>query len=461
MAGSPLQDDLNIERELKALPLETAALLGAADSGRIVSRWLAGILGAVVLALFLPWQQSVRGSGTVTALDPSDRPQLLPSRIDGRIEAWYVREGQYVRRGDSIARISEIKDDYLNPAVLPLTRQQQGAKEAAIRDKRDKAAALADLAAQLVVQQEIKTRQVRNKIEQGRAELRQAVLEDSVARDQLRRREQLFRDTLGLVSVNDLQTFQVRAQTAAAKLVDKQQALAIYEAELAGLPADYGEKIAKTRSDRAATLAEVEEGNADVAKLRDKVGALSARRDFALIRAPQDGYVVRATRAGQGEIIKAGDPIVTVQPARPDKAVELYVKPMDVVLLRPGRHVRVFFDGWPALQISGWPQVAVGTFGATVAVIDQFPSKGGTFRVLLVPDTTHDAAWPEQLRLGTGVQGWAMLDNVTVGWELWRQLNGFPLSISAEQALPGDEVAGKGGAIPAPAGGDAGGGGKK
>jgi hypothetical protein len=77
-----------------------------------------------------------------------------------------------------------------------------------------------------------------------------------------------------------------------------------------------------------------------------------------------------------------------------------------------------------------------------------------------VPDTTHDAPWPEQLRLGTGVQGWAMLDNVTVGWELWRQLNGFPLSISAEQALPGDEVAGKGGALPS-SGGATGGGGKK
>ncbi|MFN5200776.1 MAG: HlyD family efflux transporter periplasmic adaptor subunit, partial [Gemmatimonas sp.] len=161
-----------------------------------------------------------------------------------------------------------------------------------------------------------------------------------------------------------------------------------------------------------------------------------------MIEAPQDGYVVRATRAGQGEIVKAGEPIVSIQPARPRKAVELYVKPMDVALLKPGRHVRVFFDGWPALQISGWPQVAVGTFGAQVAVIDQFPSADGRFRVLLVPDTTHDEDWPAQLRLGTGAEGWAMLDNVTVGWELWRQLNGFPLSIKPGDALSGDEVAG-------------------
>jgi hypothetical protein len=144
--------------------------------------------------------------------------------------------------------------------------------------------------------------------------------------------------------------------------------------------------------------------------------------------------------------VKAGEPIVTIQPARPSKAVELFVKPMDVALLKPGRHVRIFFDGWPALQISGWPQVASGTFGAQVVVIDQFPNRAGQFRVLLVPDTTHDEPWPAQVRLGTGVQGWAMLDNVTVGWEIWRQLNGFPLSINPNDALPADAVAGgKGG----------------
>ena len=434
--------DIDIERELKALPLETTALLNKADSGRVVSRWLLGLLVTLALVMFLPWQQNVQGNGAVTALSPADRPQQLQTRIDGRIEAWFVSEGQYVKKGDPIVRISEIKEDYLNPNVLPLTRQQQEAKESAIGEKLNKAAALAQQVEQLEQQREFKVQQTQNKLLQYQAEVRQATLEDSVARDQLRRRERLFRDTLGLVSVNDLQTFQIRVQSAAAKLVEKQQMLAITQTDLASIPAEYGEKIAKSRSDRAATLAEVSEGRSDVAKLKDKVGSLTLRNSFYVIEAPQDGYVVRATRAGQGEIVKAGEPIVTVQPARPRKAVELYVKPMDVALLKPGRHVRVFFDGWPALQISGWPQVAVGTFGAQVVVIDQFPSSDGRFRVLLVPDTTHDEPWPAQLRLGTGVEGWAMLDNVTVGWELWRQLNGFPLSIKPNDALPGDAVAG-------------------
>jgi membrane fusion protein, adhesin transport system len=434
--------DLDIDRELKSLPLETATLLGAAENSRVVSRWLIGILVVLVAIMFLPWQQNVQGNGMVTALSPADRPQQLQSRIDGRIEAWFVSEGQFVKKGDSIVRISEIKEEYLNPNVLPLTQQQQDAKESAIAEKLNKAAALAQQIDQLEQQRGFKLQQTANKVLQYQAEVQQAILEDSVARDQLRRRERLFRDSLGLVSVNDLQTFQIRAQSASAKLVEKQQMLAITQTDLQSIPAEYGEKISKSRSDRAATLAEVSEGRSDVAKLKDKVGSLTLRNSFYVIEAPQDGYVVRATRAGQGEIVKAGEPIVSVQPARPRKAVELYVKPMDVALLKPGRHVRVFFDGWPALQISGWPQVAVGTFGAQVAVIDQFPSTDGRFRVLLVPDTTHDADWPAQLRLGTGAEGWAMLDNVTVGWELWRQLNGFPLSIKPGDALPADAVAG-------------------
>lgn len=434
--------DLDIERELKHLPLETTALLGTANSGRIVSRWLLGILITLFLMLLLPWQQSVSGTGRITALSPVDRPQLLQTRIDGRIEAWFVSEGQFVHKGDSIVRISEIKEDYLNPQVLPLTQQQQQAKQVVIAEKLNKATALAQQIVQLERQRELKTQQTAAKVQQYRAELRQATLEDSVASDQLRRRERLFRDTLGLVSVNDLQSFQLRAQSAAAKLVEKQQLLSIAETDVVSVPVEYGEKIAKAKSERAATLAEVSESRSEAAKLQDKVGALSLRNAFYVIEAPQDGYVVRATRAGQGEIVKAGDPIASVQPAHPQKAVELYVKPMDVALLRPGRQVRVFFDGWPALQVSGWPQVAVGTFGASVAVIDQFPSSDGRFRVLLVQDTTRDAAWPAQLRLGTGVDGWAMLDHVTVGWEIWRQINGFPLSIKSSDALPADAVAG-------------------
>jgi membrane fusion protein, adhesin transport system len=109
------------------------------------------------------------------------------------------------------------------------------------------------------------------------------------------------------------------------------------------------------------------------------------------------------------------------------------VKAMDVPLISKGRRVRIEFDGFPALQFSGWPSISVGTFGGTIEVIDYVNTKPGEFRILVIPDL-KDIPWPKQVRMGSGIKGWVMLDDVSVWYELWRQLNGFPPSLYQEPA---------------------------
>ncbi len=433
------------------LPLRSSRLLYESQSYRVVARWVVGLFVAIVLAAFLPWQQNVQGTGVLSALSPSDRPQTLPSRIDGRIERWFVAEGQFVARGTPIVQISEIKDEYMDPEVVTRTREELAAKSSAVQDKRRKAAALAEQIEALEDVLELKLEQARNKVVQLNAVVAQVTLEDSIATDQFARRDSLYRSPLGLVSLNDLQSSRMRAQSASAALVQRRNELLNAEIELRSLEAEYREKIEKARSDRSGTLAEVGEGEAEIAKLRNKVSSLEVRQSYYRIEAPQDGYVVKAMRQGVGELVKAGEPIVTVQPATPRQAVELYVRAMDVPLLRAGRKVRLTFDGWPALQFSGWPSVAVGTFGGEVAVIDQVASTNGQFRVLVVPDP-DDEPWPAQLRAGSGVYGWAMLDTVRVWFEIWRQLNGFPPSIDPS-AAEGSTGGYAGGMTPAKGGG--------
>jgi multidrug efflux pump subunit AcrA (membrane-fusion protein) len=183
-------------------------------------------------------------------------------------------------------------------------------------------------------------------------------------------------------------------------------------------------------------MSDIGEGSADVAKLRQNVQNLEIRNGFYIVRAPQNGTIIRAARAGIGEQLKEGETVVTIMPAAAQQAVALMVKPMDVPLLSVGRKVRLQFDGWPALQFAGWPSVSVGTFGGTVAVIDRTPGPKGDFRVLVVPDSK----WPTQLRLGSGVLGWAMLDEVRVGFEIWRRINGFPPSLrnASDEGFGGD-----------------------
>ena len=179
-----------------------------------------------------------------------------------------------------------------------------------------------------------------------------------------------------------------------------------------------------------------------IAKMRNELANLSIRAGYYQITAPQDGYVVRALKEGIGEIIKEGEPIVTVMPDAPALAAELYVKPMDIPLLRVGRRVRLQFDGWPALVFSGWPGTSFGTFGGIVSVIDNIDSQG-QYRILVTPDPEHEA-WPQPLRVGSGVYGWALLDDVPIWYELWRQVNGFPPNYVGGP-VAGADKAGKGG----------------
>lgn len=432
------------EQAVTPLPLNTARLLQAQASYRTLQLWLGGIGIAMLLILFLPWQQNVQGTGVVSALSPQDRPQTLPSRIDGRIERWMVPEGTFVRAGTPIVQISEVKDEYMDPEVVERTTEQMDAKSQANRDKRGKVEAYAKQIVALEQALAFKQQQLRNKVQQYTAALEQATLDDSIATDQYRRRQALFESPLGLISLNDLQSSRLKAQLATAKLVEKRNELANAQVDLEGVEAEYREKIEKARAEQLSTMAEIQEGVSEISKLRNKVASLNVRRGYYVVTAPQDGYVVKAMKQGIGELVKPGDPLVTVQPSATGRAVELFVRPMDVPLLRVGRKVRLIFDGWPALQFSGWPSVSVGTFGGEVAVIDQVASPNGQFRVLVVPDSA-DEPWPQQLRLGSGVYGWAALNTVRVWFEIWRQLNGFPPSINlseVEGAAPAKQGAG-------------------
>ena len=423
---------------IELAPLYAATLLGSSDSHHKVSRLLLVLFVMVVGVLFLPWQQNVQGTGFVTALRPQDRPQSVPTVIAGRIERWHVAEGDFVRKGARLVDISEVKDSYLDPRTLERYGDQVSGKKESLEAKRAKVAALGRQTVALEQTREFSIAKGRNTVSQYEASLRSAETDSLVAQRQLDRNQQLFDE--GLKSRADLEAYITKAQSVYATVVEKRQELQNARIELDAYVAEYGEKLAKTSSDLNATRAEIGEGRADLAKLETQYASLSLRNEMYRLVAPQDGYVVRALRSGLGEQLKEGDPVVTIMPADPQPAVEIYVKAMDVPLLRPGRKVRLQFDGWPVLQFSGWPSVAVGTFGGEIRVIDLTTSADGKYRVLVVPDTTQEP-WPKQVRVGSGVFGWAMLDSVRIWFELWRQLNGFPPSINpnnpANTSTPG------------------------
>ncbi|MEM6842370.1 MAG: biotin/lipoyl-binding protein [Bacteroidota bacterium] len=433
--------------------LESMNVLQSPRAGRVLAKWLGGIGIFLFLVLFLPWQQNINATGEVTALSPENRPQTIQSAIPGQITNWLVSEGEYVQQGDTILKIRDVKDKFFDPQLLTRLQSQIEAKVASIEAKEQKAYALERQIAALREALQLKLKQARNKVTQN--ELK--VISDStdfvaegvnndIAKNQLERQQVLYDQ--GLKSLTEFQQKEQKYQQTQAKLISSenkylatQNELINAQIELNSIQADYLEKISKAESDLSLTRAELYDAEGALVKQRNEYANVEERLDRYSIIAPQDGFVVKALKTGIGETIKEGEGVVTVMPRNPDKAVELYVKPMDVPLLETGRHVRLEFDGWPALQFSGWPSVAVGTFGGVVQVIDyvETDNKAGKYRILVTPDPSNDGDWPEQLRLGSGVKGFAMLNDVPLWYELWRLYNGFPPSLEEEpDAMPSD-----------------------
>lgn len=403
--------------------LESVRLLSRQPSLRTLLLWIGGVAAVVLLVAFLPWQQNVAGAGEVTALQPADRPQEAVAAIGGRISEWYVQEGDSVRVGDPIVALAEVKQEYLDPLTLDRYTEQLEAKRRSVIEKRAKAAALADQAIALDSLRTLARIRADNRIQQITATLAAAQLEDSIATVQAERVQQLFND--GLRSMVEVEAARQRQQRASALATEQRAALLTVRAERAAVDADYAEKIAKVESDRRATLAEVADGMADIAKLATGEANISERQDLLVVRAPRDGIVVRALRAGIGEVVKDGEAVATVQAANPELAVAMQVNARDVPLIRVGDEVRLEFAGWPALQFSGWPNASLGTFGGRVVVVDQVALPNGYYRVLVGPDPAQPS-WPRELLMGSGVRGWAMLREVRVWFEVWRTINGFP-----------------------------------
>jgi multidrug resistance efflux pump len=420
--------------------MSSSEVLNTPKAAKILRYWLTGFCILFFIVLFLPWQQNITAEGSVTALTPQDRPQTVESAIAGRIRRWYVREGQTVRKGDTILTLDEIKEKYFDPQLITRLDEQIQGKEDGIRSYQAKIVNYQNQTAALEQALVLLLDQQKNKITQIRAKIRSDSADLEAEKNQfafVRRQEQVGKDQYdkGLMSLIAYESRKAKFQETNAKVVSLENKLLqarqeylIATTELTVKQAEYREKIAKAQSDLNASRASVADGQTELAKLRNERANMSIRNEQYVLRAPQDGMVVKALKAGIGETIKEQEAVVTIMPANPSVAVELYVKPMDVPLLSIGREVRLEFDGWPALQFSGWPNVAVGTFGGNISVIDAVDSKEGKYRLLVSPKPGDDP-WPVQLRQGSSVYGWAMLDDVPIWYEIWRQLNGFPPSL--------------------------------
>jgi multidrug resistance efflux pump len=395
------------------------------------------IAGCVLLFMFLPWTQNIKSEGSVTTMRQEQRPQQINTILPGRIVKWWVKEGDYVKQGDTILQLAEIKDDYLDPNLMTRTKEQIEAEKSSIDFYQNKVTTAEQQVKALQAEQSLKLQAIDNKIIQTRRKVQSDSMKLTAAQNEMKVADRQLEGATkmyeqGVIPLTEFERRKVIHQNANAKLVGSQndynnskQDLLIIQLERNAAIQDYAEKIAKVQGDRFQSQSQIAGGQSKVAKLQNQFDNYRIRSGQYYILAPQDGQIIKAKRAGINEIVKEGEMITEVVPKTYQAAAEIWVKPMDLQLLRVGQPVRFMFDGFPAIVFSGWPQASYGTFGGKVFAIESNVSKNGMFRVLVEEDA-KDKPWPKNLKMGTGLYSFALLKDVPIWYELWRQINGFP-----------------------------------
>lgn len=323
--------------------------LNLVESSRTFKRLSALLSALFILCLtsliFVPWQQTARGTGRVVAFSPSDRQQNIDAPVEGRLGKWFVHEGSIVKEGDPIVEIFDNDPDILSRLKVE--------REALLK------------------------------------RLNTARMAAETAKINVERQKDLFE-----------------------KGISSRRAYELAELE-----------YARYLTDEANSSAEL-----------SRIEVRVARQAMQSVKAPRAGTILRRMAGQESELVKAGDVLAVLVPETESRAVELWIDGNDIPLIEEGRRVRLQFEGWPAIQFSGWPSVAVGTFGGRVSFIDPTDNGYGKFRILVVPEPGE--RWPSAryLRQGVRANGWALLNQVTLGYELWRQFNGFPPALPENHA---------------------------
>lgn len=311
---------------------------------RVLSRMVLSFLIFISICFVLvPWRQTSKGTGRVTAFDPNQRIQMITAPVTGVLEEWLVNEGQVVKKGEPLVRIVDNDPNYLERLKL----------------ERDAAIKSYDAA--------------------------RSSTEASLSNYQ----RQLSLEKEGLSSRKDVEASKITYQ-----------------------------KLIAEEADAAASLAQKE--------------VKFSRWQTQIVNAPADGTLLRIMTSSGAVNISQGQDLAYFVPDTEEPAAEIFVVANDMPLISVGRRVRLQFEGWPSVQFSGFPSVAIGSFSGVVKAVDPSVSDMGLFRVLVVKDPEDKQPWPSQiyLRQGTRVVGLVLLDTVSLGYELWRQVNGFPKSMS-------------------------------
>lgn len=421
--GAPRDPALPLLDDVAELP---AILRVASLQRQSWWRWLLppAILMCLVAVAFMPWQQSVSGSGRVVAYDPLERLVTVEAPLAGRVQRAHVVEGQKVLRNQLLF---EIVDN--DPNLLTNLRLQ---RDEVVRRREASSNRIAEVTALIEEQQ----RSLAESLEAARQRIAAAEIAAETARLQFERIKDLYENRFGLASQRDYELSLLGQRSTAAEL---ESARAAYRQR----EADGNAAISVSRANRESARSDLASAAQAVTQLDIQISQTSMQRVFA----PRDGIVFRV-QANEGSFLSPRSPLCTIIPETESRMVEVWLDGNDMPLaygrstnsasgeVRAGSDVRIQFEGWPAIALVGPYRSPRGTFGGEVVLVDPLDNGKGKFRVLVAPKpdlienggAPRPELWPPPAKLRQGVRAhaWVLAAQVPLWYEAWRLLNGFP-----------------------------------
>ena len=409
---------------------------------RLAKLLLILLLVSALAMLVLPWQQTSRGTGSVVAYAPQERQQTIDAPAKGVVAeiAKGLFEGSKVKKGDFILQIQpfaanmvtqlngQMRDLEIKEETLKFKADAQDQMITGFTEARDFAVSAAT--------EMVKSAQA--KLDSKRELLPGYEAKKLQARLNFERQNGLAMQ--GLKPVKEIEKFRKEWDVAISDVESIQRDIQSLENELQSKVEQVEEKrrLAQTKIDYAKAMYQDAIGSAatvrkDLREIEMKLGTT----ERLVVRAPRDGTIYRMPLYELGQTIKEGQSLLTLVPDTTQNAVQLMINGNDLPFVQIDQEVRLQFEGWPSVQVAGWPSVAIGAFSGKVASIDAADTGKGEFRILVLPTDDPDLAWPEDtkrfLRQGVRANGWVQLRRVRLGYEIWRQMNGFPVEIEGKE----------------------------
>ncbi len=403
----------------------------------IVSRfgWITfSILLILILVLFLPWQQTAKGTGVLTALNPVERNYNVVATVNGFIDAFYVKENQFVKKGDKLFQMRDLDEKY-HERLLSIKEQTQ-------QNLTNENTKLENLKENLDSQKKVysigmktydsKILNLKNSLNALHVQKNALLNKQKIELVNYQRSLSLYQD--GIQSKRDIElkeslylSVKANYQRTLADIKNIKNSIEIANNDKTSFSKEMELKINSVKNNILSSKSILNSLNKSIAKESLSIARYQSRD----IVAKTDGYVVNIYQNDQNRLLKSGEKVLFFAPVVTQRSIMLKISDFNMPLIKSGLKVRLIFYGWPAVQISGWPKIKHGTYGGVIKYIENVSREKGYYYAVIMEDKNDDP-WPEEnyLKVGTQTTAWVTMNEVTLGYEIWRLILAQPPQMS-------------------------------